>query len=53
MSFQTKEVLERNFKNKAEALGATTTAHDIPKMPHPGQKYTPQEVVDVSFIVRG
>lgn len=49
--FQTKEVLEKNFKDKAEALGATAAPHDIPQMPLAGQKYTPQTVVEVLVII--
>ncbi|KAL4233344.1 Gamma-tubulin complex component 2 [Mactra antiquata] len=48
---QTKEVLEKTFKNKAEAVGATIQAHDIPQLP-PGQKYTPQAVMDVQMQIQ-
>ena len=45
--FQTKDVLEKNFKEKADAVGAQTQAHKIPQMPAPGSKYTPQDVLEV------
>ena len=45
--FQTKDVLEKNFKEKAEAAGATTQAHKLPQAPAPGSKYTPQDVLEV------
>ena len=40
-------MLEKNFRDKAEAQGASITPHDIPQMPATGQKYTPQNVVEV------
>lgn len=46
---ETKEVLEKNFKDKAEAAGATTQAHKIPQMPAPGSKYTPQDVLEIQM----
>ena len=53
MSFQTKEVLERNFKDKAEAAGTTTQAHKLPQAPAPGSKYTPQDVLEVGIGFTG
>lgn len=49
---QTKEILEKNFKDKAEALGATAAPHDIPQAPLAGQKYTPQNVVELQMQLR-
>ena len=50
MTFQTKDVLEKNFKDKADAAGATTQAHKIPQAPAPGSKYTPQDVLEVGIV---
>ncbi|XP_060602983.1 gamma-tubulin complex component 2-like [Ruditapes philippinarum] len=49
---QTKAVLEKNFRDKAEIQGATITPHDIPQMPAAGQKYTPQNVVELQMQLR-
>lgn len=40
-------MLEKNFQDKAEAVGATHQAHKMPQLPAPGTKYTPQNVLEV------
>ncbi|WAR08340.1 GCP2-like protein, partial [Mya arenaria] len=51
---QVKDVLERTFKDKADAQGATTAPHEIPaQLTAPqGSKFTPQNVIEIQTQLR-
>lgn len=49
---QTKEELEKLFKDKAEAQGATAAPHEIPQLPAQGQKFMPQNVAELQMQLR-